>query len=127
MLIACAIDYLPGFWKGKTSNESDYVGFLAAHPDFASKYAPQKFAMRVGGQDRSDWVLKDNWERLAGEAGVGGKAVLDLCRELGEKAPAAAQPLAAAFTKDHGAKETIDKIAKNVSSMSKKMLEALKV
>ncbi|NNN05606.1 MAG: type II toxin-antitoxin system HipA family toxin [Elusimicrobia bacterium] len=85
-----------------------------------------KFAMRVGGQYRSDWVLKDNWERLAEEAGVGGKAVLDLCRELGEKAPVAAEPLAASFPAEHGAKETLDKIAKNVSSMAKKMLGALK-
>jgi serine/threonine-protein kinase HipA len=86
----------------------------------------QKFAMRIGGQYRSDWVLKDNWERLAEEAGVGGKAVLDLCHELGEKAPAAVEPLAASFAAEHGAKETIDKIAKNVSSMAKKMLGALK-
>lgn len=86
----------------------------------------QKFAMRVGGQYRSDWVLKKNWERLAEEAGVGDKAVFELCRELGEKAPAAAEPLAVSFAAEHGAKETIDKIAKNVSTMSKKMLEALR-
>ena len=85
-----------------------------------------KFAMRVGGQYRSDWVLKDNWERLAAEAGVGWNAVLDLCLELGEKAPAEAEPLAASFAAEHGAKETIDKIAKNVSSMSQKLLGSLK-
>ncbi|MEK6544172.1 MAG: type II toxin-antitoxin system HipA family toxin [Elusimicrobiota bacterium] len=86
----------------------------------------QKFAMRVGGQYRSDWVLKGNWERFAEEAGVGGRAVRDLCRELGEKAPDVAQPLAESFAVEHGGKETIDKIVKNISLMAKKMLDALK-
>lgn len=82
-----------------------------------------KFAMRIGGQYRSDWVLREHWERLAGEAGVGAKAVLDLCGELGEKAPELARPLAAAFAAEHEGKEVIDKILKNISSSAKKMLE----
>jgi len=86
----------------------------------------QKFAMRLGGQYRSDWVSKEHWEKLAGEAGIGAKAVFDLCRELGEKAPAAADMLSRSFTKEHGAKETIDKIVKNISSTSKKLIEVLK-
>jgi len=86
----------------------------------------QKFAMRVGGQYRSDWVLKEHWEFLAGEAGVGTKAVFDLCRKMSETAPNIADPLAASFAAEHGAKETIDKIRKNVSAMAKKMREALK-
>jgi serine/threonine-protein kinase HipA len=86
----------------------------------------QKFAMRIGGQYRSDWVLKEHWKNLAAEAGVGTKAVLDLCRELGEATPEAAGPLAASFVKEHGAKDTIEKIRKHVLSTSKKMLETLK-
>jgi serine/threonine-protein kinase HipA len=85
-----------------------------------------KFAMRVGGQYRSESVHKEHWERLAEEAGVGAKAVIDACRELGESAPAAAEKAAAESTKAHGAEGTIGKIAKNVSAMSKKMLAALK-
>lgn len=86
----------------------------------------QKFAMRIGKQYRPDWVLKENWERLAADAGVGAKAVLDICRELSEQTPEAAEPLAKSFADEHGAKETIDRIRKNVSSMAKRMLEALK-
>lgn len=85
-----------------------------------------KFAMRIGKQYRSDWVLKEHWERLAAEAGVGAKAVLDLCAEMGERVPELARPLAAAFTAEHGGKETIAKILKNISPLAKKMLEALK-
>jgi serine/threonine-protein kinase HipA len=86
----------------------------------------QKFAMRLGGQYRSDWVSKENWESLADEAGIGAKAVFDLCRELGEKAPAAADALAESYTLEHGAKETITKISKNVSTMAKKLREVLR-
>lgn len=82
----------------------------------------QKFAMKVGGQYRSDWVLKEHWERVAQEAGVGAKAVLDLCEEMAANAPATAEALAASFTSEHGAKEIIDKIRKNVSAMAKKPL-----
>jgi len=34
--------------------------------------------------------------------------------------------LSRSFTKEHGAKETIDKIVKNISSTSKKLIEVLK-
>lgn len=85
-----------------------------------------KFAMRIGKQSRADWVLKEHWERLAEEAGVGAKAVLDLCGEMGEKVPELARPLAAAFSSEHGAKETLDKILMNISSLAKKTLKALK-
>ncbi|MDP3543117.1 MAG: type II toxin-antitoxin system HipA family toxin [Elusimicrobiota bacterium] len=85
-----------------------------------------KYAMRIGKQYRAEWVLKEHWERLAEEAGVGAKAVLELCGEMGESVPELARPLAAAFTEEHGGKETIDTILKNISSLAKKMREALK-
>lgn len=87
----------------------------------------QKFAMRIGGQQRSEQILKEHWERLAAEAGVGSKAVLDLCRELGEAMPDAAGPLAASFAREHGAKDTIEKIRKHVLSTSKKLWKALRL
>lgn len=64
---------------------------------------------------------EERWSRY----GVGWKAVLELCRELGESAPAAAETLAAPFIAEHGAKETIERIVRNVSSMARKMTEAL--
>lgn len=81
-----------------------------------------KFAMRIGGENRPDGLLKEHWERLAQEAGVGKKAVFDLCRELAETAPAAAEGAAAAFTKAHGGDATIGKIVKSVSVMSKRLV-----
>lgn len=85
-----------------------------------------KFAMRIGGQHRGDWVHKEHWQKLANEAGVGAKAVFDLCAEMGETVPKLAQPAAAAFAAEHGERETLDKIAKNVAAASKKMMEVLR-
>ena len=84
-----------------------------------------KFAMRIGGQYRGDWVLKEHWQRLAEEAGVGPKAVLDLCAEMGEAVPKLAHPLAAAFAAEHGELEALTNISKKIASTANKMLKAL--
>lgn len=80
-----------------------------------------KFAMRLGGQSRSDSVKKENWTRLAKGAGVGPKAVLDVCGALGEKVPELARTLAA----ETGGTEIIAKILKHVSTAATRMLAAL--
>lgn len=85
-----------------------------------------KFAMRVGGQLRGEWVAKEHWERLADEAEVGAKAVFGVCAELGEKAPAAARKLAGEFISKHGGEEIIGRIVKSVEAMGRSMLERLK-
>lgn len=106
----------------------DYI--LSPHYDLLSTRAygqlSPKFAMRLGGQYRADWVMKEHWERLAEEAGVGAKAVLDLCREMGEEVPELARPLADAFIAEYGAEQTIGKVLRNISSAAKKMMAVLK-
>ena len=81
-----------------------------------------KFAMRLGGQSRSDSVKKENWTRLAKDAGVGAKAVLDVCGEMGERVPELARTLAA----ETGGNETVAKVLKHVSAAATKMLGALR-
>lgn len=41
VLIACAIDYLAGFWAGKDANKKDYINFLSANYEFSAKYSPK--------------------------------------------------------------------------------------
>jgi len=85
-----------------------------------------KFAMRIGKQSRADWVLKPHWELLAEEAGVGAKAVFAICEELGESAPGKAQALAKDLIASCGAEKTLDRIVKNLETISRKMLGILK-
>lgn len=86
----------------------------------------QKFAMRIGGQLRGEWVAKENWLKLADDAEVGSKAVLAICEELGEAVPAAARKLAEQFVPEYGGKEIVRQVIKHIGTMSKSMLERLK-
>lgn len=47
----------------------------------------QKLAMKVGGENRPDWIRRDHWERLAADANVGVRAVFTVADELVEKWP----------------------------------------
>jgi serine/threonine-protein kinase HipA len=85
-----------------------------------------KFAMRIGGQLRGEWVAKEHWLKLADEASVGAKAVLTICEELGETVPAAANKLTAEFLPKYGGEEIIRTLIKHIETMSKNMLERLK-
>ena len=85
-----------------------------------------KFAMRIGGQLRGEWVAKEHWLKLADEASVGAKAVLTICEELGETVPAAANKLTAEFLPKYGGEEIIRTLIKHIETMSKSMLERLK-
>ncbi len=82
-----------------------------------------KFAMRIGGQWRGDWVNKEHWRKLAEDAGVGERAVSDLCVEMGDAVAKLAEPAAAVFAEKHGERETLDKITKHIRSASTKLLE----
>ncbi|MDD5627851.1 MAG: type II toxin-antitoxin system HipA family toxin [Elusimicrobia bacterium] len=81
-----------------------------------------KFAMRIGKQYRADWMMKTHWERLAEEAGVGTRAVLAICEELGETTPGKAQALARDLIAGFGAETTLNRIVKNIETTSRRML-----
>jgi len=90
------------------------------YPDLA-----KKLAMKVGGEDRPDWIMKRHWERLAEEADVGVKAVLGICNDLGEALPTAVKKLEKTFVSKFAAKESIRKIAKRIEVTTKLLGERL--
>lgn len=85
-----------------------------------------KFAMRIGGQYRADWVLKEHWQRLAQSAGVGFKAVTGICEDMGAKLPDLAAQAAKEFCAQYGSREIISKICTNISGSAKKMLDKIR-
>lgn len=85
-----------------------------------------KFAMRIGKQYRADWVGKSHWERLAEEAGVGVKAVIAICEDMGVRVPESARGLADRFSAEHGGKEIVARILKTVTAAAQRMLGALR-
>lgn len=102
---------------------------MAPHYDLVSTTVypslSAKLAMRIGGEDRPEWVLRKHWERLAKDAGVGAKATLAICREMSETLPDKAVQVAKEFIEKYGGQEIVKKICKNISSLSKKTLASL--
>lgn len=85
----------------------------------------KELAMKIGREDRPDWIAKRHWERLAADAGVAPKAVFETCRELAALLPPAAEKLSKAFIPKHGAEKTIKAIVTYSTSMSKRLVEGL--
>jgi len=85
----------------------------------------EKLAMKIGGENRPDWVMRRHWERMAGEAGVAPRAVLGACEELARDLPGAAGKLAGEFAAP-GAAATIGKIAELVGKSAARLKDALK-
>lgn len=85
-----------------------------------------KFAMKIGGENRPEWMLPRHWERLAADAGVSAKATLAICQEMSETLPDKAVQLAKKFIGQYGGQEIVKKICKNISLLSKKTLVGIK-
>ena len=78
----------------------------------------RKLAMKVGGENRSAWIMKRHWQRLAQAANVGDKAIIGIYKNMGEKLSKAAESLAKTFEKNTQATKTILKIRQHISKMS---------
>lgn len=86
-----------------------------------------KLAMKVGGENRTEWVSRRHWERLAGEADVSPKAILGICEQAGTAVPASAKKLSAGFIADYGASETINKIVEHLDKLGSLMLRNIRL
>jgi serine/threonine-protein kinase HipA len=85
----------------------------------------KELAMKVGGEDRPDWIAKRHWERIAGEAAVTPKAIIEICAELGEVLPDKTELLAKPFIAEHGAESTVSTIATYSTATSKRLRDGL--
>ena len=83
----------------------------------------KELAMRIGREDRPDWIFKRHWMRLAEDAAVAPKAVTEICFELADTLPNAALKLSENFIARHGAKTTITAITAHSAAMAKRLIE----
>jgi serine/threonine-protein kinase HipA len=86
----------------------------------------EKLAMKIGGENRIEWIMRRHWERLAGDADVGAKAVVGVCQEMCASLPGLSRSLAKTFVQSYGAEETILKIHGHISKMANELSEILK-
>jgi len=84
-----------------------------------------KIAMKIGGEDRTEWVLKRHWERLAEDAGANFRAVNDICNEMCKKLPALSKQLAEELSQEIGASDVFMKIAENIGTSADRLLWSL--
>jgi serine/threonine-protein kinase HipA len=85
----------------------------------------QKMAMKIGEENRPEWMFKRHWERFAADAGVSFKAVTSACEELGNLVPALCEATARELASDVDT-NTLKKIQTYIVSSSRRLLKAIK-
>jgi len=85
----------------------------------------ERLAMRIGGEDRPDWVIARRWEQFAEDAGVKYNIVHQTLTGMGDKLVAEAHALKEEFTAQYGACDIIDKIIAIIEQRVSKVTRAL--
>jgi serine/threonine-protein kinase HipA len=75
------------------------------YPDLAEKYA-----MKIGGENRPDWLQLRHWERLADELSLKKRFVLNMIQRMAGMIVMEAETLAEDFRREQDAKAIIEKI-----------------
>jgi serine/threonine-protein kinase HipA len=75
-----------------------------------------KFALRIGGENRPEWIKKHHWDDLAKVSGANPRILWQQMKTLANAAPNAAQQLADQIQWESNERATIDRILKTVSA-----------
>ncbi len=75
------------------------------YPDLAEKYA-----MKIGGENRPDWLQLRHWERLTDELSLKKRFVMDMIQKMAGMIVIEAEHLAEDFRREQEAKAIIEKI-----------------
>jgi serine/threonine-protein kinase HipA len=95
----------------------------AVYPDLA-----ERIAMRIGGEDRPDWIIKRRWQQFAEDVGIGFKLVRQTLEFMKEQVSAEAQELAQGFLAERQAARPItEQILSLIEERKNKITHALAV
>jgi len=89
----------------------------AIYPNLA-----KKSAMKIGGENRIDWLQIRHWERFADSVALKPRYVLSMVRKMASKIAFEAEALARYFTEDSGRRKTVDKILGLIQKRSERWL-----
>lgn len=84
-----------------------------------------KLAMRIGGEDRPQWIIERRWEQFAKDIGIGYKLVRQTLLDMSERIVAEAKSQQMEFTAQHGECEIIDRIIGVIEQRARKVTMAL--
>lgn len=92
----------------------------AVYPDLNAK-----MAMRVGGEDRPDWIIARRWEQFASDIGISDKLVKSTLKKMSQQLVEQAYGLKEAFFDEHGQCDIIDKIITIIEARARKIATIL--
>jgi serine/threonine-protein kinase HipA len=70
----------------------------------------EKFAMKIGGENRVSWLHARNWERFADAVSLKRRYVLGTVRSMAERIVAVAEPIAKSYEETHEGGKIVGKI-----------------
>jgi serine/threonine-protein kinase HipA len=94
----------------------------AVYPDLDAR-----LAMRIGGEDRPDWVIERRWRQFAEDVNVGFKLVRQTLVQMKDAVAGVAIKLAKELHAEHGASAIVDRIVSLIEERKAKITNALTV
>jgi serine/threonine-protein kinase HipA len=88
----------------------------AIYPNLA-----QKMAMKIGGEDRPDWIIARRWEQFSKDIGINLKLVRHRCITMADELSYQAVSLESEFQKQHGENDQIKKIVALIEQRKRKL------
>ncbi len=85
----------------------------------------ERLAMKIGGEDRPDWVIERRWEQFAKDVGVKYNIVHQTLIGMSEKLIVEAHALREEFTAQYGGCDIIDQIIAVIEQRARKVNRAL--
>lgn len=93
----------------------------AIYPDITDK-----LAMKIGGEDRPDWIVEHRWQAFADDAGVGYKLVRQRLIAMQASIQAVAEVTREEFVSEHGQCPVVDQILAVIKQRCDKTTRTLK-
>ena len=85
----------------------------------------RRLAMRIGGEDRPDWLLPARWRAAAQNAGIRSSYVLELLRDMAMSLPVLAGSVAEDFQRRNGFATVIRDIRQLIAQRARQVIVAL--
>jgi serine/threonine-protein kinase HipA len=75
------------------------------YPDLSAR-----LAMRIGGENRLNWIQRRHWERFSHEVGIKPRWIEKMVREISQSISPIAASVAQDFTETHGPSAIVEKV-----------------
>ena len=86
------------------------------YPDLADR-----MAMRIGGENRPDWIQPRHWERFSAEINIKPRLILQTLREMAQRILPQADALAKVFNDEFGQSSIMGKILDGIKKWASRI------